>query len=77
MQNFEAFAEAFVRAGGAIQVQNEDELCASLADLLAGPERQRDIAARALEVIQQSTGATERTAEAILQLLQRNHSTTD
>lgn len=71
MQNFEAVAQAFVRAGGAAQVRDADALRAALEDLLATPDRRRDMAARARQVIAQSSGATERTAEAIGTLLRQ------
>jgi len=69
MQNFEAVAEAFVRAGGAVQVRDERALRAALEDLLAQPDRRREMAARAQQVIARNGGATERTIEAIGTLL--------
>jgi 3-deoxy-D-manno-octulosonic-acid transferase len=69
MQNFEAVAEAFISAGGAVQVRDEEALCATLTELLANPDRRKEIAARAHEVIHRSTGAAEHTAAAILPFL--------
>ncbi len=71
MQNFEAVAEAFVRAGAAVQVRDENELKSALEELLAKPDRRREIADRARQVIGQSSGASERTVEALGALLQR------
>jgi 3-deoxy-D-manno-octulosonic-acid transferase len=65
MQNFEAIADDFVRAGAGVQVADETALGSALEDLLANPERRRDIAGRAREVIAQGSGAAERTLEAM------------
>ncbi|MBZ5497805.1 MAG: 3-deoxy-D-manno-octulosonic acid transferase [Acidobacteriia bacterium] len=70
MQNFEAVAEAFVRAGGAVQVRDENELSMALEELLAGPDRRREIAEHARQVIVQSSGATQRTVDAIAEILE-------
>jgi 3-deoxy-D-manno-octulosonic-acid transferase len=69
MQNFEAAAEKFIQAGGAIQVRDENEMEARLHELLASPDRRNQIAERARDVIQTSSGATARTCSAILEIL--------
>lgn len=69
MRNFEAVADAFVRAGGAVQVRDESELRDALAELLADAERRREIGARARQVIAENAGALERTVDALGGLL--------
>jgi len=70
MQNFEAIAEAFVRAGGAVQVRDEAGLRIALEELLASPERRREVGERARQVIAQASGAAERTVEALVEIVQ-------
>jgi len=65
MQNFEAIADEFVRAGAGVQVADEAALRLALEELLAKPERRREIAERARQVIAQGSGAAERTVEAM------------
>jgi 3-deoxy-D-manno-octulosonic-acid transferase len=69
MQNFEAIADEFVRAGAGVQVADEAALRAALEDLLAKPERRREIVARAQQVIAQGSGAAERTLEAMKEIV--------
>jgi 3-deoxy-D-manno-octulosonic-acid transferase len=71
MQNFEAIADDFVRAGAGVQVPDETALGPALEELLAKPERRREIAGRARQVIAQGSGAAERTLEAMADLLKR------
>ncbi|MCX6910472.1 MAG: 3-deoxy-D-manno-octulosonic acid transferase [Verrucomicrobia bacterium] len=68
MQNFEAIADEFVRTGAGVQVADEAALRLALEDLLAKPERRREIAERARQVIAQGSGAAERTVEAMAAL---------
>lgn len=72
MQNFEAIADDFVRAGAGVQVADEKALRSALEELLAKPERRREIAEHARQVIAQGSGATERTLEALEKLV-KNH----
>jgi 3-deoxy-D-manno-octulosonic-acid transferase len=69
MQNFEAIADDFVRAGAGVQVADEAALRSALEELLAKPERRREIVGRARQVIAQGSGAAERTLEAMAELL--------
>jgi 3-deoxy-D-manno-octulosonic-acid transferase len=69
MQNFEAIADDFVRAGAGVQVADETALRLALEELLAKPERRLEIAERAQQVIAQGSGATERTLEAMTGLV--------
>jgi 3-deoxy-D-manno-octulosonic-acid transferase len=71
MQNFEAIAAAFLKGGGAIQVQTAAELEAALAELLAEPKRREQLGDNALRVVQQNQGAIERTVEMIVRHLSR------
>ena len=70
MQNFEAIADDFVRAGAGVQVADEAALRQALEELLAKPERRREIAEHARQVIAQGSGATERTLEAMAALME-------
>lgn len=69
MQNFEAIADDFVRAGAGVQVADEATLRLALEELLAKPERRREMAERARQVIVQGSGAAERTLEAMVALV--------
>jgi 3-deoxy-D-manno-octulosonic-acid transferase len=69
MQNFEAIADEFVRAGAGVQVADEAALRRALEELLAEPERRREIAERARQVIAQGSGAAERTVGALAAFL--------
>ncbi|MCX6897470.1 MAG: 3-deoxy-D-manno-octulosonic acid transferase [Verrucomicrobia bacterium] len=69
MQNFEAIADNFVRAGAGVQVADDAALRPALAELLAKPDRRREIAERARQVIAQGSGAAERTLEAMVELI--------
>ena len=71
MQNFEAIADDFVRAGAGVQVADEAALQSALEDLLARPERRREIAAHARQVIARGAGAAERTLEAMEKIVKR------
>lgn len=66
MQNFAAIAEAFVRAGGALQVRDAAELEAAVAALLADPARRARMGEAAREVVRRQAGALERTVEMIV-----------
>jgi len=67
MDNFVDVARNFVSAGAAVQVPDAAGLEATLADLLANPARRAELGRRAVEVIQQSNGAVERTVEMVLE----------
>lgn len=66
MQNFAAVARSFVEAGGAVQVQDVEELESVLGDLIGDPERLKKLGEQALAVVRENLGAIERTVEMIL-----------
>jgi 3-deoxy-D-manno-octulosonic-acid transferase len=70
MQNFEAIAGAFVREGGAVQVQNAAELETAVAELLANPERREQLGRNALRIVHQNQGAIGRTVDMIVHHLE-------
>lgn len=69
MQNFQAIASAFVRGGGAVQVQNATELEQILAELLADDGRRAELGRNALKVVRENQGAIERTVEMVVKHL--------
>ena len=70
MQNFTPIVRAFLAAQAVIQVRDAAELERAVAELL-GDERQRsELGARALAVVRQNLGATERTVQWIVERLQ-------
>lgn len=69
MQNFKAIAAEFVAAGAGVQVQDAAELAAAMEELLASPERRRQVTDAARQVIQANLGATARTVELIRKAL--------
>jgi 3-deoxy-D-manno-octulosonic-acid transferase len=69
MQNFEAIAKAFVANRGALQVSNEAELEAALAELLGDENRAAEVGRNALRVVSENTGAIERTVDMIVEYL--------
>jgi 3-deoxy-D-manno-octulosonic-acid transferase len=68
MQNFASLAAALLEANGAIEVRDADALTARTAELLRDPERRRQLVANAERVLTHHRGATQRTAELLLQL---------
>jgi len=71
MQNFAAIAEAFVRAGGAARVADTQALENAICELLAWPDRRRELGENALRVVKANQGAVERTADMIVEELAR------
>lgn len=69
MDNFEAIASAFVREGGAVQVQNAAELERGLRQLLADEKRRDELGRNALRVVLHNQGAIDRTVEMIVKHL--------
>jgi 3-deoxy-D-manno-octulosonic-acid transferase len=67
MQNFAPIVRALLGADAAVQVQTAAQLEEAMADLLTDDLRRAQIGARALQVVEQNLGATERTVEMILQ----------
>jgi 3-deoxy-D-manno-octulosonic-acid transferase len=67
MENFPGIADAFVKAGGAVQVSDAEALEKSIGELLHDQPRRRALGESALRVVQQNQGAVERTVEMILE----------
>jgi 3-deoxy-D-manno-octulosonic-acid transferase len=69
MQNFTSIARAFLAAQAVAQVMDAGELENTVAELLSDDSRRAELGARALRVVQQNLGATERTVELISERL--------
>jgi 3-deoxy-D-manno-octulosonic-acid transferase len=69
MQNFADIARLFLDAGAAIQVGSEEALERSVRELLASPERARELSRRALDVVSENRGAADRTVAALKEIL--------
>ncbi|MBN1124440.1 MAG: 3-deoxy-D-manno-octulosonic acid transferase [Sedimentisphaerales bacterium] len=67
--NFKQTVEALLAENGAIKVHNEEELFQTLSQCLTQKEFAEQVAAHGREVIQKNQGATERTVQAIVDLL--------
>ncbi len=65
MQNFTSIVRAFLAARAVVQVKNTNELENIVGELLADDRRRTELGARALGVVQQNLGATDRTVELI------------
>jgi 3-deoxy-D-manno-octulosonic-acid transferase len=66
MENFAAIVARWREVDAAVQVADAAELQAQLAELLADPNRCRDLAQRARKIVAAHEGATARTAETLL-----------
>jgi 3-deoxy-D-manno-octulosonic-acid transferase len=66
MENFRDMALLFVDAGAAVQIGQASQLAPAIFELLSSPEKALQIGQKALAVIQQNTGATDR----VLQVLE-------
>jgi len=69
MQNFEAVAKAFVGGGGALQVQNAEELERTIVELLRNPARAAELGKNAVAVVRENSGAIERTVDMMVNYL--------
>jgi 3-deoxy-D-manno-octulosonic-acid transferase len=69
MQNFKAVAAAFLAEHAAIQVPDAAGLEQAIAELLGDDQRRSEMGARALQVVRQNLGATERTVQLIAERL--------
>ena len=63
MQNFRTVARALVRANGAVQVANSEDLEKTISSLLENAARRSELGANAMRFVQQSSGATARTID--------------
>ncbi len=73
MENFPGIADAFVKAGGAVQVPDASALEKSIAELLADESRRRSLGENALRIVRENQGAVERTVEMIVEQVARKH----
>jgi len=71
MQNFASIVQALLRANAAVQVPSSAQLEEAMADLLADDARRTQLGARALQVVQENLGATQRTVEMIVDTLRK------
>ena len=69
MQNFASIVEAFLRAEAAVQVADESALEASFRRLLHDSAARDQLAARALQVVQENKGSIDRTVDMIVEHL--------
>ena len=67
MENFSAVAKAFIEHRAALQVQDEAELEAAVAAVLADSQRAAEMGRAAREVVRTNSGAIERTIEMLLE----------
>ena len=74
MQNFTSIVRAFLAAQAVVQVKDAGELERTVAELLSDDRRRADLGARALGVVRQNLGATERTVELICERLRESAS---
>jgi len=68
--NFKQTVDALLAAQGAIEVTDAEELLAAIRKCLADPDYTRQIAAAGQNVIKQNQGATKKSVDAIVSLLQ-------
>jgi 3-deoxy-D-manno-octulosonic-acid transferase len=69
MQNFTSVVRAFLAGQAAFQVRDAAELESTLAGLLADDARRAEAGARALRVVRENLGATDRTVQFIIERL--------
>jgi 3-deoxy-D-manno-octulosonic-acid transferase len=60
MENFRDIARLFLEAGAAIQIQNATQLAPAISGVLANPYDAAELGSKALAIVRQNTGATER-----------------
>ena len=72
MQNFASLAEAFLRAGGAVQVSDAGELQDAIDEFLRSPERRQESTRAALRCLEVHRGATARTITLLQSLLPKS-----
>lgn len=70
VENFADVAGKLLAAGGAVQMRSAGELASTLRSLMTDASKAADVGRRAREVVQQNRGATKRTADLLLGLLQ-------
>lgn len=71
MENFSSLAQSLVEADAAVQIQDGSGLVQRAAELLRAPDRRAQLVQNAERVLAVHRGATERTAELVLNLRSR------
>jgi 3-deoxy-D-manno-octulosonic-acid transferase len=66
MENFRDITRLFLDAKAAVQIDRPDQLAAAVTELITNQQKARDIGKKALAVVEQNTGATDR----VLQVLE-------
>src|SRR5262245_12122956 len=66
MENFRDIARLFLEAKAAFQIQDSTQLASAITQLLANPQQASAVGHRALAIVRQNAGATER----VLQVLE-------
>ena len=69
MQNFTLVVEALKSEGGIIQIGTEEELRASISELLRDEDRRRNLGQRARDTVRKHSGALERTVAMVAETL--------
>lgn len=69
MENFQEIADEFRSEGGLVQIRSPDELAGAILGLLTDSRRRQEIGERARGLIRRNSGAVERTADAVAELL--------
>ena len=69
MHNFRDIAQLFLQAHAAVQVPDSQTLARTILELLGDGERRHQLGAAARKVLEQESGATQRTLEHIAELL--------
>jgi 3-deoxy-D-manno-octulosonic-acid transferase len=69
MQNFPDITKSFIKANGAVQVGNPEELEKAIGDLLADENRRAEMGRNAQTIVRENLGALDRTVEMILEPL--------
>jgi 3-deoxy-D-manno-octulosonic-acid transferase len=60
MENFREIRDMFIEENAAVEVQNAAELAAAVGKFLADPAFSEKLGARARQLVERNTGATER-----------------
>lgn len=74
MEHYADVAASLLRAGAAIEVKNGEELAVRIEELIARPERRREMGGRAASFVAEQRGALERTVEVIARIAARRES---